>query len=837
MLTAYEQAKKYDNDLPLSEKARYIITCNFRQFYIYDMNKSHPNPIIVELANLPDELYRLEILVGSKNMAERKEEELSIKAGELVGKLYNALIKQYSHPDSAESLHSLNVLCVRLVFCLYAEDSGIFKKNMFHDYLLNIPANKIRTTLIELFDILHTPTNERDEYIEDELNAFPYVNGGLFDNGKAKIEIPLITEEIKDILLKEASEGFNWSEISPTIFGAVFESTLNSETRHRGGMHFTPVKNIHKVIDPLFLDDLNAEYRKIVDKKQVNERIKALKAFQNKLAGLTFLDPACGSGNFLTETFLSLRRLENKVFAELYGEGLIVFEGTEEVAPIKVSINQFYGVEIHDFAVTVARTALWIAEHQMMKETDKIIHSDITDKDFLPLKTNAYIKEGNALCIDWETIVPKEKLTYIMGNPPFLGARNEDFSDAMKAELASVFDNINGCGNLDYVCGWYKKAADYMAGTSIRAALVSTNSITQGEQVPILWNKLNQEGIHIDFAYRTFRWDSESNGMAHVHCVIIGFSRAENDKPKKIFELDNVIDAKNINGYLIDAANIYPDSRSVPISNVPHMSTGSMPNDCRGKLSKIPEEEMHQIIKDYPYSKSLFRRFLGADEFIKGKTRWCLWLVDVSPKIIQGIPPINKRVQEVFESRSKSSRKETRDLASTPMLFGEIRQPNTDYVLIPRHSGENRAYIPMGYVTSDIICGDSTVYVPNASLYHFGVLTSIVHMAWTGAVCGRIKSDYRYSVDIVYNNFPWCTPTQNQIKKIEQTAQAILDARSKYTDCNLEDMYGKDMYLYDELCKAHKANDKAVMAAYGFNKDMSESEIVSKLMKMYQDKI
>ncbi len=826
-LNPFQQAKRYSVELPYDDRPRWIITCNFEEFLVYDMNKPNGEPEQILLKDLPKEYYRLKFLVDTGDENIKKEMEVSLQAGELVGKLYNAILKQYRNPDDPDSLKSLNMLCVRLVFCLYAEDAGIFgRHNMFHDYLQKFEVQNVRKGLIELFKILDTKECDRDPYDESPVSEFPYVNGGLFAD--ENIEIPNFNEEIVDLLLNNASKDFDWSEISPTIFGAVFESTLNPETRRSGGMHYTSIENIHKVIDPLFLDDLKNELAEIKAYKQSKTRNAKLSEFQDKLSSLKFLDPACGSGNFLTETYISLRQLENEVIKILYGEGLILFEGLEDVVPIKVSIGQFYGIEINDFAVSVAKTALWIAESQMMHETEEIVHMNL---DFLPLKSYANIVEGNALRIDWESIVPKEKLSYIMGNPPFVGARI--MSDPQKKDVMDLFDGVKNNGNLDYVSCWYKKTADYMTGTYIRAALVSTNSITQGEQVAILWKHLFENGVHIDFAYKTFIWDSEASLKAHVHCVIVGFSKVANDKPKFLFDNDTKKIVNNINGYLVEADDIVITNRSNPISPVPQMIFGNMPNDNKGLLSKYTDEQKNEITKKYPQANSLFKQFLGAEEFINSKMRWCLWLVSVSPKIISNITPIYEAVQNVKQSRLKSTRSATREQAATPMLFGEIRQPNTNYILIPRHSSENRRYIPIGYVSPDIICGDSNMMIPNATIYHFGILISNVHMAWMRAVAGRLEMRYRYSKDIVYNNFPWCTPTPEQKAKIEQTAQGILDAREKYPDCSLADLYDETT-MPPELRKAHQLNDKAVMQAYGFSIKMTESECVAELMKMYQ---
>ncbi|MDR0943635.1 MAG: N-6 DNA methylase, partial [Ruminococcus sp.] len=610
------------------------------------------------------------------------------------------------------------------------------------------------------------------------------------------------------------SADFDWSEISPTIFGAVFESTLNPETRRSGGMHYTSLENIHKVIDPLFLGALEKELAEICAVTVVKTKEKRLKAFQEKLSSLTFLDPACGSGNFLTETYLSLRKLENIVFTELAHHQIsFVFESD---SPIKVSLNQFYGIEINDFAVTVARTALWIAESQMIKATEDIIKVHI---DFLPLKSYAHVTEGNALRMDWETVVPKDKLNYIMGNPPFVGYSNQ--SSEQKSDMLKIFDGVKSAGKLDYVCAWYKKAADMMKLSSIKTAYVSTNSITQGEQVAILWKPLFESGIHINFGVQTFRWDSEATEKAAVHCVIVGFSRQKTEH--------------DLNPYLLKAPTVFIESRSKPICDIPTMQKGSIPVDDGNLI--IEEEDYSQFIKSEPNSQKYIKKLLGAEEYLHNKNRYCLWLVDADPNELQKMPKVLERIKNVREFRLNSKKEATRKYADNPTRFMEIRQPNSDYILVPSHSSENRKYIPIGFLDKNIISTNANLIIPNASIYHFGILTSNVHMAWMRAVCGRLKSDYRYSKDIVYNNFPWCNPTDNQKQKIEQTAQAILDARAEYPDCSLADLYGEKMYLYPKLLTAHQNNDRAVMQAYGFTTKMTESECVAELMKLYQDKV
>lgn len=820
LLSPYQQARRYGGYLPVNQQPRWIVVCNFKEFRIHDMNHPNDTPEILLLSGLEKEYARLNFLVNTGDENIRKEMEISLQAGELVGVLYDALLKQYAEPESEQTLKSLNALCVRLVFCLYAEDSGIFgKRNMFHDYLQAHRAED-RRALINLFRVLDQKEDERDRYLDDDLAAFPYVNGGLFAN--EDIEIPRLGDEIIDLLLSRASENFDWSAISPTIFGAVFESTLNPQTRRSGGMHYTSIENIHKVIDPLFLDTLKTELNDIESISVKRNRDAKLRIFQTRLASLTFLDPACGSGNFLTETYLSLRRLENEVLSLLY-EGQIVMDMND---PIQVSISQFYGIEINDFAVTVAKTALWIAESQMMKETEDVVRMSL---DFLPLKTNAHIVEGNALQMDWEDVVSKMQLNYIMGNPPFIGYTYQ--STEQKADLQNTMAGIGK--NIDYVSGWYFKAAQLMQSTAIRTAFVSTNSITQGEQVAGVWKPMFERlGIHIDFAHRTFRWDSEANLKAHVHCVIVGFSVQMNPAEKLLFTSKQVQHVQNISPYLIDAPTLFIESRNKPLCNVPEICKGSQPTDGGNLI--VTEEDYNGFMKQAPASAKYIRRFLGADEFLNGKNRYCLWLDGISPKELQGMPLVLERVQLVRDFRLSSKKAATRKQADTPTLFTENRQPSEDFIAIPEVSSGTRRYIPMGFLHPDTICSNKLQILPGASIYHFGVLMSNVHMAWMRTVCGRLKSDYDYSAKIVYNNFPWPVPTEKQKAKIEQSAQAILDARSLYPDCSLAVLYN-EVTMPPELRKAHQVNDRAVMEAYGFwGKFNSESACVAELMKMYQ---
>ena len=887
-LTPFQQAKKYIAGLPLSQHPRWVITCNFEEFLVYDMEQPNGEPESILLENLEKEYYRLSFLTEQENIHLKREMEISIKAGDIVGVIYDKLLAQYQlakNIDMEKCLKSLNMLCVRLVFCLYAEDAGIFgHKSMFGDYLKHFEAKDLRNALINLFKVLDQKLEERDPFLEEELAAFPYVNGGLFTEEDQFI--PPFTEEIKNLLVRKASDDFNWAEISPTIFGAVFESTLNPETRRSGGMHYTSIENIHKVIDPLFMDDLREELESIKSLKQEKTRDSKLVEFQSKLGNLKFLDPACGSGNFLTETYLSVRRLENEVISILNnGEKVLGFDEF-----IKVKINQFYGIEINDFAVTVAKTALWIAESQMMTETEKIVQMNL---DFLPLTTNAFIVEGNALRMDWSTfeilsdgknviyakktniykvddktplvvceptakygevnIVTNEvefrnieelqtpktvsvEYDYIIGNPPFVGARWMD--KRQKEDVILTFGkDWQGVGDLDYVCCWYKKASDLISNKKTKCAFVSTNSVSQGGSVCNLWKPLFENGLHFDFVYQTFKWHNETGdkkNMAAVHCVIIGFSKGDCLKTKKkIFLNDSqLIEVDNINGYLKNAPNVFVQSVSKPIiKNIPAMNKGSMPAD-NGNLI-IKSEEYNDFIKDEPNSIKYIREFIGGDEFINNKKRYCLWLIETSPSELKKMPKVMKRIEAVKEFRLSSKRKATNDLAAYQYLFDENRQPETDYIAIPEVSSENRRYVPIGFLKKDIIASNKLQVIPNATIYEFGILTSNVHNAWMRAVCGRLESRYDYSAKIVYNNFPWCTPTDEQKTKIEQTAQAILDARAKYPESSLADLYD-ELTMPPELRKAHQENDKAVMSAYGFSIKMTESECVAELFKMYE---
>ncbi|MBR1837715.1 MAG: class I SAM-dependent DNA methyltransferase [Kiritimatiellae bacterium] len=875
VLTPFQQARRYCFDLPVSRHPRWIVTCNFAEFLVHDMERPNAEPESILLENLPDEAYRLSFLADRASEAVRREEEISKAAGEVVGAIHAALLARYRDPESPASLKSLNELCVRLVFLLYAEDAGVFPKHQqFHDYLAR-HRGRARAALLDLFKVLDTRPADRDPYLDADLAAFPHVNGGLFAN--ADLEVPRFDDELLDLVLRKGSEDFDWSGISPVIFGAIFESTLNPATRRAGGMHYTSVANIHKVVDPLFLDDLTRRVDEALggfpraksaksakdnpeetSRTSRTSREATLRALQSELASLAFLDPACGSGNFLTETYICLRRLENRIIAALQdGQGRFDLEGDT----IRVSIRQFHGIEINDFAVKVAMTALWIAESQMLRETEALLHRNI---DFLPLKTYDGIVEGNALRMDWASLAPH--FDFVVGNPPFAGGRT--MLAEKKEDVLSVFGrDWPAVGDLDYVCCWFKKAADCMAAhPATRAAFVATNSVTQGSAPANLWKPLFASGVSIDFAHRSFRWDSESNSKAHVHCVIVGFhcgddpraksATSAKDNPeetsrtlrtsreeKLLFEGDRAQRVPHINAYLFAAPDFYVESVAETRCAAPGTGMGNQPIDGGHYLFTAGEKDA--FLAKEPGAATFFRPWFGADELINGAPRYCLWLGDCEPDVLRALPECLKRVAAVREYRLASKRASTRRLADRPTRFQTENMPKGNCIVIPEVTSERRRYIPIGFLGPDALCSNKLRLVPDATLYHFGVLTSNVHMAWMRTVCGRLKSDYSYSVNIVYNNFPWpgaeknpatpvhlCVPAPLR-ERIEQTAQAILDARAAHPASTLADLYD-ELTMPPDLRKAHQENDRAVMAAYGFPTKTTESECVAELFKRYQ---
>lgn len=769
------------------------------------------------------------------------EKQLSVDAGNLVAKIYNELVTAYSlHADINDSKiqKSLNMLIVRLVFLLYADDTGVLgRENMFQEFMERREPQDIRSALIDLFKVLDEDPEkgERSGFLSPEYLQFKYVNGGMFKD--ENIVIPQFTQSLKDLIVNEASKGFNWANISPTIFGAVFESTLNPATRRSGGMHYTSIENIHKVIDPLFLDDLRSAFNKIQDMANVNQRVSAALEFQDKIANLKFFDPACGSGNFLTETYLSLRRLENECLKIIVGNRAIISLGNQNPTKVKVRIQNFYGIEINDFAVSVARTAMWIAESQMWDESQNIIYSN---EDFLPLDSNDSIYEGNALRMDWTDIVKPYELNYIMGNPPFIGYSHQ--SKEQKEEQAHIYSDqgkqIGSAKKNDYVSNWYMKAANYINGTTIRCAFVSTNSIVQGAQVTSVWQPIIAKyPIVINFAYTSFSWNNEAKNKAHVHVVIIGFSDKKAETTNKyIYNHNNEAKSVSAIGYYL-TEGIYPflSLASSPISpETPTINNGNRPTD-HGFLLLDPDEAK-VIIRNDPAASQYIKRLYGSREFINNKERYCIWLKDASPKVIREHKDIIERVEKVKEFRLNSTKAATRKSADTPWLFQEIRQPESGhYLVLPVTTSQRRDYIPVGFLSSNEISTNALmISTEPASLYDFGVIESSVHMAWMRTVTGRMKSDYQYSKELVYNDFAWPSKTKQSIDAITKTAQAILDARKFYPDSSLADLYDP-LTMPAELRKAHKANDKAVLKAYGIKSSATEAEIVQHLFGMYED--
>lgn len=817
-LTPFNQALRYAENLNYGERPRWIVTCNFAEFRIYYAQKFFFHyeiapPVIVKLENLPDEFDRLNFLVDPDDTTILEDVNISRAAISVIKKFRDEVAEIYQKKNVPHWEDFIYKICVRLVFCFYADDSRLFDddKKYFTTYLQNFKSHNQIDALQKIFNVLNTPVNLRGN-VDEDLNNFPYVNGGLFDE---VVTLPnfqnLLPTPIDNAFL--ANINIHWEKIDPPIFGALFESALDPNTQRQGGMHYTSVENIHKVIAPLFLNKLKADFSAAKGANMKN-RLQKLIDFQNDLASLTFLDPACGSGNFLTETYRSIRALENETIREMNKIDNSLFNQSH---PVKVSINNFFGIEIHQYAVAVAQLAMWIVEHQMLHKTEIILHKDLNP---LPLKNYPNIICANALQIDWANIVPRDKLSFIIGNPPFVGYTYQ--TPEQKADLLATTKLKTK--KLDYVVSWYYKAADFIKGTKIQCAFVSTNSICQGEQVGIVWKNLP---VKIKFAYRTFKWISESANMAAVHCVIISF--AMNSRGKKIiYDGEKEIVAKNINAYLYDAPNIYIESRTNQICNAPKMNKGSMPADGGNLIVEVDEYDKFNAAE-----KNFIRPFIGAEEFINGKRRYCLWLVGISSNELDNLPNIKKRVDAVKNFRLKSKKSATREDAKRPTEFQEIRQPSTNYLLVPRVSSENRRYIPIGFLSSEIIASDAVHIIPNATLYHFGVLTSSVHMAWTRVVCGRLEMRYRYSKDIVYNNFVWCSPTDAQKKLIEETAQKILTVRAEFDGKTLAYLYNEST-MPVELRLAHMENDAAVMAAYGFDENLSESEIVAALMELHK---
>ncbi len=830
-VTPAEQGRGYAVGLPLNQQPRYVIACNFREIRVYDRNV---NPLCtgdeylrLELEELPKNLPALKFLNGGGSAPRSVQRAVSIEAGRIMGQIHNEIAGLYHDPDSEESHHALSVLCTRLMFLMFCEDAGLIEPGLFRDYVASVDGGHLRGALIELFGWLDTDDEARkQEYPSELLARFPYMNGGLF---RERIQIPQLNEQVHYEILVSGCQEFDWSGVDPTVFGSIFEGALSHDTRRSGGMHYTSPENIHKVIDPLFLDGLKEELDEILAKQNPGARTRALRAYHDKLGRLTFLDPACGSGNFLTETYVCLRRLENTVLMELQrgGQSEISFEEAEEESPVKVTLANFHGIEVNDFACCVARTALWIAEKQADINTAKVVKRVY---DELPLREYGTIIHGNSLRIDWADAVPALGLDFIIGNPPFIGYSN--LNDAQKADRAEIFGKPGGV--LDYVACWYRKAADFTRGSHTRCAFVSTNSICQGQQVEPLWKPLFDDGVEIDFAHKTFVWNSEATDEAHVHVVIVGFSREKIAK-KTIFDGDGAREADNISGYLSATPSLFIARRSSPICDAPKMIRGCQPTD-NGQLI-LDQAERDELVSREPSAEEWIRPFSMGADFINGKPRYCLWLKDAAPKDLSSMPHVMERVRAVAAYRAQSTKAATRKKAETPWLFDEIRETGPSYIGVPKVSSGRRRYIPMGFVDNGMIPGDKLYFIPNASVYDFGILMSQFHNAWMRMVAGRLKSDYSYANTIVYNNFVWPDPTDALRGEVERCAQAVLDARSSYEGSTLADMYDPDNdFLYPALTKAHKALDAAVEAAYGVDFNGDEEKIVAHLFKLYAEK-
>ena len=843
METPLQQAMWYARHLPYSERPRWVMTCNFGTFRLYDLDNERPEDTVQEfsLEELPDSLYLLSFLTSNETSRLHKEQQLSIEAGAYVSRLYDALAKQYHHIEekderAQEEQRSLNVLITRIIFLLYAEDADLLQSHQaFGRYCEGDPA-KLRRKLVDLFETIDTPLEQRDEYMDEDLAAFPYVNGGLFAD--SSIIVPQMTSEILEAIT-DASQDFDWREISGVIFGGVFEGTLNPETRHAGGMHYTSVENIERCLKPLFLDELWDELHEAEGERTAAKRKQALARLHDKVASITIGDPACGSGNFLTEAYRQLRTIENRIIEDELSEetgnagqtSLVIAQDS----PVRVSLDQLYGIEINDFAVSVAKTALWITEEEMLRKTQEIYVG--YDFDFLPLRSLSNLHEGNALKTDWSEVFPDD-LTYLVGNPPFLGARNQ--SKEQKAELLEVFDGAKNAGNIDYCGAWYMKAARFTQGKRTRCALVSTNSICQGEQVANLWKPLHDLGIHIDFAHNTFRWDNEATDKAHVFCVIVGFSRENCEKRLYVHDTPDAAEvkkaAKSINAYLSDAPDAFIWNRNKPICDVPKIGIGNKPID--GGFYLFADEEKTDFLNKEPGAESYFHRWIGSREFLHGESRWCLYLGDAAFAELKELPRCRERIEAVREYRLASKSAPTRKLADRPAHFHVENMPKGNSIVVPKVSSERRRYIPMGFVGPETLCSDLVFLIPNASLYHFGVLQSQFHNAWMRTVAGRLKSDYRYSGGIVYNNFVWPEPTVSQREEVERCAQAVLDARDAQEGATLADMYDpKNETFFPELMAAHRALDAAVEAAYGVDFGGDEERIVAHLFNLYAKKV
>lgn len=838
--TPYQQAFWYRNNLHADANIRWIIVCNFDEIRIHDLNRDTPETDYetVYLKDLVHEANRLGFLVDTTNSRIERERRVSIKAGEKVVELYRLLAGRYKNvdenPEAVE--HSLNVLIVRLVFLLFAEDSGLIPKDALYNYLEPLPTNQVRRALIDLFDWLDTPPDERDPEEDSPITLFPYIDGGLFDRN-LNVRPPSFDKAARDMLVDEASRGFDWSDVSPTIFGAMFESTLNPKTRHSGGMHYTSIENIHKVIDPLFLDGLKDELDSILTMEEgvrrgpdgLKKRQRALRAFQDKLASIKILDPACGSGNFLTESYLSLRRLENRVIAELNQDQFAIEFDDRATGIIKVSIDQFYGIEINDFAVSVARTALWIAERQMMEETSDILQFE--DFIFFPLSNSKNIRCANALTTDWADVLPADDCDYVIGNPPFVFERKTGQTDEMRLVWGDGFD-----ANMDYVTGWFKKSADYLDGTGSAFAFIATNSITQGAPVRALFEPLFDAGWRISFAWKTFPWKNEAREQAHVHVVVIGMDQKAHSEAT-LFGIDKVTVCENINPYLSPAPTFFVNNRNTPISpELPDTNYGTKPAD-HGYLQIKTVSEYERFMAD-PVARQFVRRCLGADELIHNIKRWCIWMKDADPAVIPRSTLLRSRIDACREWRLKRSKKgDAYKLADTPWLWRANRNlPEGPYLCIPCHFSGLRDYFTVDYVTDGAIATNACFTADDPDGLAFAILTSSAFMTWQNTIGGRLKSDCRFEKTVVWDTFPLPALDAKMREEICHAGRGVLEARTAYPDKSLEELYVKDSLIYyPKLKKAHEVLDATVLTAFGLGADATEGDIIARLVECYAE--
>lgn len=811
--SAYEQATDYFHGLKDHELPKYILVSDFERFKLYDLDDKKEYEF--GISEFHENVKLFGFIAGYQKRIFKDQDPVNIKAAELMGKLHDEL------EESGYEGHPLEVFLVRLLFCLFADDTGIFEKDTFKEAIevkTNEDGSDLGSWLAQFFQVLNTTQEKRLKNLDENLAAFPYVNGKLFEE---PLPISAFNSRMREILLQ--CSGLDWGKISPAIFGSMFQSVMNPEERRNLGAHYTSEKNILKLIKPLFLDELQEEFEKIKSNK------KKLKEFHQYLGTLKFLDPACGCGNFLIITYRELRLLELEVLKILYGKQQV----TTIESIMHVDVDQFYGIEYDEFPARIAEVAMWLMDHQMnllVSEAFGLYYAR------LPLRKSATIVHGNALRVDWEQVVPKTELNYILGNPPFVGSKL--LSKSQRDEMAIIFAGVKNGKLLDYVASWYFLSAVYIKGTKIKVGFVSTNSVTQGEQVGILWGSMLKDfGIKIHFAHSTFKWNNEAKGKAAVYCVIVGFGNFDS-KDKRLFTYSNVqgepteISCKNINPYLVDATDTVVINRNIPLCDVPKMSFGNMPLDGGNLI--INDEDLNEFLKLEPSAKEYILPLISAREFLNKKNRWCLWLEDINPSELRKMPIVMKRVEAVKEFRLLSVAPSTQKHAATPTLFRDRNRPNT-FIVVPRVSSENRKYIPMGFFGYESIVSDTCMSIPNGTLYHFGHLTSEMHMAWVRYVAGRLKSDYRYSSSVVYNNYPWPKePSEKNKKNVEAKAQKVLDVRAEFPNSSLADLYDP-LTMPPMLVKAHQELDKAVDLCYRPQAFTSETARIEYLFDLYSE--